>query len=497
MFDAIILNNITSHFAKSVELFKPEIALLITFIAALFMDIVFKKNRNAAAYTVCVGFVVTGILLYFQSGIIENAFINMIAIDPYSVFFKYLILISSFGVCLMSFFSDELYMSGRKVGEYYSLITGMTLGMFLLAGATNLIMIYLAIEMMSFSSYVLAGYTKESKRASEASLKYVIYGSVSSGIMIYGMSLLFGASGSLNFVELATMIPNGQVDMLPLIISGIMIIAGFGYKISLVPFHFWTPDVYEGAPITVTAFLSVASKIAGLAGFIRFTLVIFANDPYLNWQIVIAVLSVVTMTTGNLSAIWQSNVKRILAFSAIAHAGYILMALVAMDKIGVASIMFYLFAYIFMNLGAFMVVMLIANKINSEDIDDYNGVGYKMPVLGALLVIFLISLAGIPPTAGFLGKFYIFAAVLEKGGVWVWLAVVGVLNSAISIFYYFKIFRNMYLRGNKTETSERFTFSPAAIILTVVFAIPTLLLLVYYSPLLEWANYSVAMLFVK
>ncbi len=497
MFDANILDIIQNHLATSVALFKPEIALLITFILALFMDIIFKKNRNIAGYTVCIGFIITGILLFTQVGVKENAFINLIAVDPFAVFFKYLILISSLGVCLMSFFSEELYSEGRKVGEYYSLICAMTFGMFLLSGANNLIMIYLAIEMMSFSSYVLAGYTKEIKRASEASLKYVIYGSVSSGVMIYGMSLLFGASGTLNLTDLATLIPNGQIDMFPLITSGILIITGFGYKISMAPFHFWTPDVYEGSPVTITALLSVASKIAGLAGFIRFTMLIFANDPYLNWQIVLAVLSVVTMTIGNLSALWQSNVKRILAYSAIAHAGYILIGLVVMNELGISSIMFYLFTYIFMNLGAFMVVMLISNKIQSEDIDDYNGLGYKMPVLGALLVIFLVSLAGIPPTAGFLGKFYIFAAALQKGGVWIWLTVIAVINSAISVFYYFKIFRNMYLRGKNTEISEKFSFSPASIALTVIFAIPTLFLLVYYSPILEWANQSASIFFLK
>lgn len=490
----ILLNQIQEHFAESVVMFKPELAILITFILSLFADVLFKTKKNASAITVLVGMVVTGVLLYFQSGMKETAFMNMIAIDPFAVYFKYMILISSFGVCLMSLFYNELYVGGRKVGEYYSLIAGMTFGMFLLAGATNLIMVYLAIEMMSFSSYILAGYTKEIKRSSEASLKYVIYGSVSSGIMVYGMSILFGASGTLHFAEIANLLSLGQIDTAPLIISGLMILVGFGYKVSLVPFHFWTPDVYEGAPVTITAFLSVASKIAGFAGLIRFATVMYAQPGVIDWQLLLALLSFVTMTVGNLSAIWQSNVKRILAFSAIAHAGYILMALVAMDQIGISSVMFYLFTYIFMNLGAFMVVMLISNRIQSEHIDDYNGIGYKMPVLGALFVIFLVSLAGIPPTAGFLGKFYVFAAILDKGDQWLWLAIAGVINSAISVFYYFKIFRNMYLRGKDTEGVEKFRFCPASVALTVIFAIPTLLMLLYYSPILDWANASAQML---
>ncbi len=497
MFDTNILNNISSHLVQSVSLFAPETALLCTFIVALFMDIFLGKVRNIAGYTVCVGFIITGILLGVQCGVHQNAFMSMIAIDPFALFFKYLILISGFAVVVMSFFSNEINKDGRKVGEYYALIAGMTFGMFLLCGATNLIMIYLAIEMMSLTSYVLAGFTKEIKRSSEASLKYVIYGSVSSGIMVYGMSILFGASGTLNLSELATMIPNGQVDMFALIVSGLMIVAGFGYKISAVPFHFWTPDVYEGAPVTITAFLSVASKTAGFAGFIRFAQIMFANDPYLDWQIVLAVLAVLTMTIGNLSAIWQTNAKRMLAYSAIAHAGYMLMGMVVMDQIGISAIMVYLFMYAFMNLGAFAVIMLIANKIGSEDIDDYNGIGYKMPVLGVLMVIFLVSLTGLPPTAGFIGKFYIFSALLAKGNQWVWLAVIGVLNSVVSLFYYFRILRNMYLRGTSNDTNERYSFSAGSIALVVLLAIPTLLLGVYFGPIVEWANNSASMLFMK
>ena len=497
MLDTNILNNISSHLAQSVSLFAPETALLCTFIVALFMDIFFGKIRNIAGYTVAVGFVITGVLLGVQSGVHQNAFLSMMAIDPFALFFKYLILISGFAVVLMSFFSDEINKDGRKVGEYYALIAGMTFGMFLLCGATNLIMVYLAIEMMSLSSYVLAGFTKEIKRSSEASLKYVIYGSISSGVMVYGMSILFGASGSLNFSDLATLIPAGKVDMFPLIASGLMILTGFGYKISAVPFHFWTPDVYEGSPVTITAFLSVASKTAGFAGFIRFAQIMFTNDPYLDWQIVLAVLAVITMTIGNLSAIWQSNAKRILAYSAIAHAGYVLMGMVVMDKVGISSMMIYLFMYAFMNLGAFAVIMLIANKIGSEDIDDYNGIGYKMPVLGALMVIFLVSLAGLPPTAGFIGKLYIFTALFEKGDLWLWLAVVGVLNSVVSLFYYAKIFRNMYLRGTNNENAEKWSFSPASIAVVVLLAIPTLLLGVYFGPIVEWANNSAAMLFAN
>lgn len=493
MFDTII-NIVTQHISQSIMIFAPEIALLCTFLVALLMDVICgKKIRNIAGYTVCVGFIVTAALLSTQFGVHKNAFMSMIAVDPFALFFKYLVLLASFIVCLMSFCSDEINKGGRKVGEYYALISGMTLGMFFLAGATNLIMIYLSIEMMSLSSYVLSGFTKETKKASEASLKYVLYGSASSGVMIYGMSILFGATGTLSLTELAKLIGSGQVGMFPLIVSGMMILVGFGYKISAVPFHFWTPDVYEGSPVTITAFLSVASKAAGFAGFIRFSQMLLSADPFWNWQIIFAVLATLTMCIGNLSAIWQSSAKRMMAYSAIAHAGYILMGFVVLDRIGVSSMMIYLFMYLFMNLGVFAVISLIQNKIGTDDIDAYNGIGYKMPLLGVAMVIFLVSLAGIPPTAGFIGKIYIFTAVLQAGSQWIWLAVVGILNSVVSLFYYFRIARNMWVRGDNMP-KETFKLSPLAIAVVLILVVPTVLFGLYFSPIVNWANASVSML---
>jgi NADH-quinone oxidoreductase subunit N len=355
---------------------------------------------------------------------------------------------------------------------------------------------------MSISSYILAGYTKEIKRASEASLKYVIFGAVSSGIMIYGMSILFGLTGSLDLAGINAYLQVNEVNHLAVLLSGLMIIAGIGYKISAVPFHFWTPDVYEGAPITITAYLSVASKAAGFALLIRFLKASFITEASgdseiwfmlttIDWQFIIAILAVLTMTIGNLVAIWQNNLKRLLAYSSIAHAGYLLMGVVVMDDIGVASVMIYFLMYLFMNLGAFLVVMLLANKIGSEDLEDYAGLGYKAPVLGVAMVIFLISLTGLPPTAGFIGKLYIFTAVLNAGNEWIWLAVVGVLNSVVSLFYYVKIIRDMYIKGVEKENESSFEFHPLAVALVVILAVPTLVLGLYFGPIIDWANNSV------
>ncbi len=488
------------NLSKSISLFKPEFTLVITFIVALLFDLIFKKSKNISGVIALIGFAVAGIFLLIQPGGATPMFENIIALDPFGKFFKFIILLSSFFIVIMAFFSDELYKAHERLGEFFTLIVGMAFGMFMLISANNLIMVYLALETMSISSYILAGYTKEIKRSSEASLKYVIYGAVSSGIMIYGISILYGLTGTLNLTELNQALVSADYNTIALAASGIMIIAGIGYKISAVPFHFWTPDVYEGAPITITAYLSVASKAAGFAVLIRFLKVGFTEGSaldtsgiwtmlgYVDWKLIIAILSVLTMSLGNLVAVWQNNLKRLLAYSSIAHAGYMLMGVVVMTDIGVQAVLVYFMMYMFMNLGIFYVVMLFANKIGSEEIDDFIGLGHRAPLLGAAMVIFLISLTGLPPTAGFIGKFAIFAAVLKADLIW--LAVVGVLNSVVSLFYYVKIFKNMYLTKVDTD-AEKLKFSYGSHIITILIIIPNLLFGVYFTPILEWAKNSV------
>lgn len=507
--DANFLENLASSLAS----FMPETALLITFVVAILADLIFKKSKSIAGIISLLGFIIAGVFLVTNEFNMvlaeaitasnfngESIFSGTFVVDPFSIGFKMVILLSSFIVILMSLFSKELYSDDRSLGEYYNLITGMTFGMFLLAGSNNLIMIYLAIETMSLASYVLAGYTKEIKRASEASLKYVIFGALSSGIMIYGISLLFGLTGSFNLLEINQYIVLNGVSDTALIISVLMILAGFGYKISAVPFHFWAPDVYEGAPVTITAYLSVASKAAGFAVLIRFIKAgfidpMFVNEPMwevfpvdLQMQDVIVALSIATMTLGNLVAVWQTNVKRMLAYSSIAHAGYLLMGVAVMSDAGVAAILIYFFAYMLMNLGAFYVVLLIANKTGSEELEDYTGLGYKAPFLGVGMTIFMISLTGLPPTVGFIGKLYLFMSVIEGG--FIWLAVIGVLNSVVSLFYYVKVIRNMWVRG-VDDDAEKFDYSAASKFVMYLLAFPTLLFGLYYTPLQSWAVNSV------
>jgi NADH-quinone oxidoreductase subunit N len=496
-----IQQSFIDNLMASIGFFSPEIAIVITFILAILADLLFKKSKNIAAYISIVGLVITGFLLGTLTGVSRSLFEGLIVVDPFSTFFKFLTLITTIIIVIMSLSYKELYKDDRKVGEYYAMLVGMTFGMFLLSSATNLITIYLAVEILSLSSYVLAGYTKEIRKASEASLKYVIYGSLSSGLMVYGMSLLYGATMTLDVSGINTAILSGNIDLFPVIVAGLLVLVGLGYKISAVPFHYWTPDVYEGAPVTITSFLSVASKAAGFAVFIRFfkdlyfapgmsDADVWSTISFFNWQTVIIVISILTMTLGNFVALWQEDVKRLLAYSSIAHAGYLLMGVAVMSSAGITAILVYFFFYMLMNLGAFYIAQLVDNEIGSFSLNDYKGLGYRSPILAVLMTVFLISLTGLPPTAGFIGKFYIFAAVLDKGLIW--FAVIGVINSVVSLFFYAKIFRNMFLRTPEAD-ANKFGATPANLVLAVVLAFFTVLFGLYFTPIVNWAQSSVTM----
>ncbi len=491
----------TDQILHDLQHFLPELALTGTFLVAIILDLLFRRSTAVVSTVAALGLLVAGALVLGQSGVHVSIFSNMIAVDPFALFFKLLILLTVLFIVIFSVSSAELNTPGRKLGEYYSLLVALTLGMVLMAGASNLLMMYLALELSSLSSYILSGYTREAPDSSEASLKYVIFGALSSGLMLYGMSMLYGLTGSLDLYGLNNALGRGDVHQFPLLIAGVLTLAGFGYKISAVPFHFWAPDVYEGAPITITALLSVASKAGGFAMMIRFFKVSFIDTSVLavsagawstlqgfQWHHLVAVLSVLTMTVGNLIAIWQNNLKRLLAYSSIAHAGYMLMGVVVLNNEGLAAVMLYFIVYLFMNLGAFYVVMLIANKIGSEDIEDYRGLGARAPFASVALAIFLISLTGLPPTAGFIGKLYLFAALLNSG--WIWLAVVGALNSVISLYYYVRIFRNMYLY-TPSAPSEPLAFARMESVVLLVLVVPTLLLGLYFTPIVQLAQASV------
>jgi NADH-quinone oxidoreductase subunit N len=493
---------------QSLAKFLPETTLAATLCIALLGGIIVRSRPRLPLLIAFLGIGLSLVFAVQDMGTSQSLFSGMVAVDPFATFFKLIVGACALIIILFSLYSAEVRTAVTRMTEYSSLLVAMTLGMYLMAGASNLLMIVLSMELTGLSSYVLAGYTKEAPDSSEASLKYIIYGAVSTGIMLYGISILFGlAGGATDLYGINKALSMSAVNPIALLVATLFIIAGLGYKISAVPFHFWTPDVYEGAPVTITAFLSVASKAAGFAMLIRFFRISFVDANAVGlptgfwavvqdfeWNKIIAILSVLTMTLGNLVAVWQNNLKRLLAYSSIAHAGYMLMGVVVLSDKGLAAVMVYFVVYLLMNLGAFYVVMLVANKTGSEDIDSYKGLGYRAPLVSVAMVLFLISLAGIPPTAGFIGKLFLFASLLDAQ--WIWLAIVGAINSVISLYYYVRIVRNMFLRDPEGDSSP-IRFSAPQLAVLLLLAIPTLVFGLYYSPIVELANASVIMFGVR
>lgn len=497
----LILNNLFGN----LQAIYPEIILALTLVALVVFDLIFNKSKKFLPALSIIGLIITFIFVVFQFGSSRSAFsisgnISFLSIDGFSSFFKVLILIATLFVVLFSISSKEVQSCSDRHGEYYALIFGMVIGMFFLVSANDLILIYLSLELLSLSSYVLAGFVKNSVRNSEASLKYVIYGSASSGIMLFGISILYGITGSTNLFEINSLLKFTNASEITFLIAVIMIFAGIGFKISIVPFHFWTPDVYEGAPISITAFLSVASKAAGFALLIRFIKVTFAQSlskdgywqllNYIDWQTLLVLFSIITMTFGNFAALWQDNLKRLLAYSSIAHAGYLMLGVAVLSDQGLMAVMIYFSIYLFMNLGAFFIVMLIANEINSESLDDYKGLGYSIPFLGTALAIFLISLTGLPPTAGFIGKLYLFIALVDAKMITV--AIIALLNTVVSLYYYIRILKALFL--TKTEKHVEIKISTFNFIIILVLLAPILIFGVYFSPLVNLAKASMQIL---
>ncbi len=484
----------------SLNYFIPEFILIGLMLVLMLVDVMIQREKTPWLGMIALaGSVIALIAVFAQASLPPTGlFNNMMAIDPFSWFFKILFLGSMVMVVFLSMSSLEL--AGRNVGEYFILLTATTIGMFWMASATNLLTIFISIETVSITSFALASYLKTVKRSSEAGLKYTIYGAFSSGLMLYGLSLLYGLTGSLNIIEISKILSTSQPHPLTLFISVLLILAGFGYKIASVPFHFWAPDVYEGAPTPVTAFLSVGPKAAGFAMLIRFfnTGLATTEDGAIwytvadvNWPQLLAVISAATMTLGNLIAIKQNNIKRLLAYSSIAHAGYALMGAVLLTREGVYATMFYLAAYYLMNLGAFFVVVICQDLIKSERIEDYRGLGFRAPAVAAAMTIFLFSLTGLPVTVGFVGKFYLLAALVRGGEQYIWLAVVAVINTVISLFYYARIFKAMYLESTGDLALARIPVAPAALALLAILAVPTVLLGAYWAPLFDLTVSSV------
>jgi NADH-quinone oxidoreductase subunit N len=483
--------SIASFEPSTLLIVLPEILLLV--LAGVILIVSLASQRSSGmllAWLTALG--LTGILiitlLYGQPG--ENEvliFGGMLRHDWMAFSFKVLFLFAAAMTALLSIDVEGV----EDRGEYYALLVIATLGMSLMASSADMIMLFLAIETTSIPLYVLAGFMKADDKSTEAGLKYFLFGALTSAVMLYGFSLLYGFSGDTNIYRLSEAMHAGAVS--PWLIGGmaVLVLVGFSFKISAVPFQFWAPDVYEGAPTPITSFISTASKAAGFAVLLRFMLAVFPAIEA-EWVTLVAIIATVTMTLGNLLALPQTNIKRLLAYSSIAHAGYALIGLVALSSFGTASVIFYLIGYIVTNIAAFAVVILFARSAGSDEIVDYAGLSRRSPGLALVLLVALLSLGGMPPLVGFVTKFYIFAAAVESG--WIWLAFVGVLNAIIGLYYYMTILKVVYLY--RSEDDDKPIEIPRSYALVLVICVIAILAIGTLSaPWLDWSINSALSLF--
>lgn len=441
---------------------SPELSLAGLAVALVLLDLVVAKKGVLAALSVLALLVAMGLGLSLWGEAGSTAFNRMLIVDEFAIFFKVFFPAMAILVVLSSV--DYVARFQRSQGEYYALVLIATLGMMLMAATGELITIYIALEVVSISFYIMAGFLKETKSA-EAGLKYLLLGAVASAVLLYGMALLYGLTGTTHLGEIAAVIGTTSGPSPALIMGLVFLVAGFGFKMAMVPFHMWVPDVYEGAPTPVTAYLAVGSKAAAFAVTLRVFYVAFGAPDWLNldWGLLFAVLSAVTMTVGNIMALPQANIKRLLAYSSIAHAGYILVGLAVVgvapsaDILGRNSVLFYLAAYGLMTMGAFVAITAISNRLDSDMIDDYAGMARRSPWLAMGLAFTLISLIGLPPTAGFVAKIFIFNAAVQHDLLW--LVIIAVLNTVVSAYYYLRVVKAMYLGA--PPSTEAIPSSPA------------------------------------
>jgi NADH-quinone oxidoreductase subunit N len=465
---------------QATQFLMPEGILTLFACAALVLDVMLPRNRKKVVSVVCLGGLALSfaslLILYFtivSKSAARTAFFDMIVLDSYALVFKMMFLIGAALSILLSM--KYLDTEGEQRGEYYSLILFSVIGMMFMASSVDLLSLFISLELMAVSVYILVGYFRRDKKSNEASMKYFLLGAFSSGVLLYGISMIYGLTGTTNLAKIAAALPivsssafnpfGAQVapDMRYLLLmSMVLMAAGMFFKVAAVPFHMWAPDAYEGAPTSITAFMSVGVKAASFAMFGRLFLyglpdlrASIAGDAASNtqalpgWAVLLGVVSAITIVWGNLGALTQNNTKRLLAYSSISHAGYVLLGLIAGNQTGYTGFVIYLFIYTIMNLGVFGCIIALRRKgIVGDRMEDLNGLMKKAPLLTVMMTIFLLSLGGIPPTAGFIGKFYLFAGLIETGNPWlVRLAILAVLMSAVSLYYYIRFIRAMYIEG--------------------------------------------------
>ncbi len=474
-------------------LFLPEFLLVGLAFLVLGIDLFLPRERKGvAAYISAVGLLVVAASALSLRGVSQSLFGGLFLVDDYALFFKFFFPLIAVFVCLISTDYVKKYLS--HAGEYYGFILFSTLAMMLMSAAGELLTAYIALELLSFSLYVLTAYAKNNPKSNEAGIKYILLGAFSSALLLYGMSLVYGLARTTTFEGIAAYLSKGGVPELPLIAALALIIAGLGFKVAAAPFHMWAPDVYEGAPAPVTAYLSVASKAAGFALLLRLFAVAFlpAIDQ---WRWIIIALSAVTMTLGNLVAISQANIKRLLAYSSIGQVGYLLVGVAAFtpqgDPTGASAIVLHLAGYAISNLAVFACVIIYTNHTDKEDIADYAGLAERMPFVALSLSVSLLSLAGLPFFAGFATKFYLFYAGVKEGLIW--LVALAVLNSLVSLYYYLNVMKVMYV--SPPAEAGRLRLSLAAGGVLALLTLGVVVVGLYPAPLLDLIDQAVAVLF--
>jgi len=480
------MSSMYQQFLQSIVPIAPE-AILVTFaLTVLVLDFfVDKENKNILGWFSLLGIAGAAFATYQMMDAHLMFFAGTFSLDPFSAFFKFIFYIA----CGLGILVSINYLKAEDInrGEYYALMLLATTGMMLMASAGDLIALYLGLELMALSIYILAGFMRRDNRSNEAAIKYLLLGAFSSGIMLYGMSLLYGLTGTTNLAGILSFLRAADLTNPMVFLAMIMLVVSFGFKVAAVPFHMWVPDVYEGAPTPVTAFMSAGPKVAGFAVLLRVFL--YALEPlHVHTTAIIAGLAVLTMAVGNIMALSQTNIKRMLAYSSIAHAGYALVGLAAGGPEGAASVMLYVCIYALMNMGAFgVVIMLRKAGERGEEITDYAGLGKTNKTAAFLMLIFMFSLTGIPPLAGFMGKFFIFKSAVEAGLTW--LAVAGVVFSSISAYFYLRVVMVMYM--SEPKATIELTTSPSLALALAISATAVIVIGVYPTDLLNFARASI------
>nr|WP_092074158.1 NADH-quinone oxidoreductase subunit N [Dendrosporobacter quercicolus]NSL47720.1 NADH-quinone oxidoreductase subunit N [Dendrosporobacter quercicolus DSM 1736]SDM79506.1 NADH dehydrogenase subunit N [Dendrosporobacter quercicolus] len=463
----------------NISLLNSEIAVVVLALLLIIFDLLLprQETRRSLGYVAASGLLGILVFTFTQYGTSATVYLDFFVLDPLALFAKQLFLTATLLTILFSF--DYVENLTQNTGEFYALLLFAMLGMMLMASANDLLTMFIGLELMAVVFYALVGFDLESKRSSEAGIKYLILGSASSAVLLYGISWIYGFTGSLVFSRIAA-----QLAVSPAVLLGLgLMIAGFCFKLSIVPFHMWAPDVYQGAPAPVTALLAMGSKAAAFAVLLRVFLVAFAGLTFY-WAPVISVLAALSMVAGIVVAIWQTDIKRMLAYSSIAQAGYILSGLLAANSAGVKGMLFYLVLYMFATAGAFAVAVAVNRHSGSGDIQAFSGLSQQSPLLALVMTVSLLSMAGIPPLAGFAGKMYLFMAIAEQG--YLWLVILGFVMSMISVYYYILVVKAMY--SHEPEDEREFMVSSPLRLVAVVSLLASLFVGIYPEPLAELAN---------